>query len=447
MVRTLATALLVTFAGFAATGTPVTVTFDKDILPILQTECQECHRPGEIAPMSLMTYKEARPWAKAIKSAVLSSKMPPWFADPEYTGHFSNERRLTPAQIKTLTSWADNGAPEGNEKDKPAAPHFAEGWSIGKPDMIVQFPHEIAIPATGVLDQSNLLVKVNFPHDVWVKAAELRPGNPRVVHHMKAWIRPPGSIWMKDAPEGELYKPSRAQFAPAPNVTAPPDAQHAPEGPRPVQDILAKYNPGVNAQEFSTTGAAKFIAAGSDIVFEIHYTSSGKPETDRSRVGIVFATEAPKQRYVTTTGINNARFVIPAHATNFEVKGESTLQSEALLAWVQPHMHLRAKDYELRAYYPSGESQTLLKGKFDFNWQLGYEFAKPVLLPKGTRIESIAHFDNSENNPYNPNPNIDVKYGPQTTDEMAVSFMGFIIDVNADPLKLLPRRGAPQVIE
>jgi len=301
------------------------------------------------------------------------------------------------------------------------------------------------IPATGIIDQGNLLVKVNFPHDVWVKAAELRPGNPKVVHHMKAWIRPPGSPWMKDAPEGELYKPSRAQFVPPASTGAAEDA--TPQGPRPVQDILAKYNPGVNAQEFDTTGAAKFIAAGSDIVFEIHYATNGKPETDRSRVGMVFATEPPSKRYVTTTGINNTRFVIPAHAQNAEVKAESTLQAEALLAWVQPHMHLRAKDYELRAYYPSGESETLLKGKFDFNWQLGYEFAKPVLLPKGTRIESIAHFDNSENNPYNPNPNIDVKYGAQTTDEMAVSFMGFILDAKADPLKLLPRRGTPQVLE
>ncbi|MEO8131529.1 MAG: thiol-disulfide isomerase, partial [Bryobacteraceae bacterium] len=323
--------------------------------------------------------------------------------------------------------------------DKPAPAKFAQGWTIGKPDMIVEFPHEIAVPATGLVDQSNLLVKVNFPKDVWVKAAEVRPGNPRIVHHMKAWIRPPGSAWMQDAPEGEMYRPSRGQFSALPAT--------ATTGPRPVQDILAKYNPGINAQEFTLGGAAKFIAAGSDIVFEIHYTTTGKPETDRSRVGLVFTSEVPTQRYVTTTGINNSRFVIPARARNYEVKAESTLQADALLAWVQPHMHLRAKDYELRAFYPSGESELLLKGKFDFNWQLGYEFAKPVVLPKGTRLESIAHFDNSENNPYNPDPNIDVPYGPQTTDEMAVSFMGFVIKANEDPLKLFPRHGAPPVVE
>ena len=450
------TAGLFTAAGLLMAGDVRPVpTFNKDVLPTLQAQCQECHRPGEIAPMSFMTYGETRPWAKAIKDAVLTQKMPPWFVE---SGHraLTHERRLSKNEIDTLVSWASNGAPEGDAKDKPAPVKFAEGWSIGSPDMVIEFPHEISIPETGVLDQSNLLVKVNFPRDIWVKAAEIRPGNPKVVHHMKAWVRPPGSPWMKDAPEGELYKPTRAQFFIVPGTAGPdtagPDTARQTPGEatdrtRPVQEILAKYNPGLNAQEFTLGGAAKFIAAGSDIVFEIHYTTSGKPETDRSKVGIVFAGGPPQQRYITTTGINNTRFVIPAHALHYEVKAETTLQADSQLAWVQPHMHLRAKDYELRAFYPSGESETLLKGKFDFNWQLGYEFAKAVVLPKGTRLESTAHFDNSENNPYNPNPNIDVKYGPQTTDEMAVSFMGFIIDVKADPSRLLPRRGPQQVVE
>jgi len=418
------------------------VTFNKDVLPVLQKQCQECHRPGEVAPMSFMTYKDTRPWAKAIKSAILSKKMPPWFMDASY-GHFANERRLSAAEISTLTAWIDTGAAEGDPKDAPPPLKFAEGWSIGTPDMIVEFPHEIPIQATGFMDQSNLLVKVNFPHDVWVKAAEIRPGNPRVVHHMKAWVRPPGSAWMADAPEGELFKPTRAQFAPVGAAAAQNlDGNH----PRPAQEILAKYNPGLNAQEFTLGGAAKFIAAGSDIVFECHYNPDGKPETDRSKVGIVFASGPPEQRYVTITGVNNNKFVIPAHATNYEVKAEAIIQHDGLLAWVQPHMHLRAKDYELRAYYPSGESQILMKGGFDYNWQIGYEFAKPIVLPKGTRLESIAHFDNSANNPYNPNPDIDVRYGPQTTDEMQVSFMGFIIGVKDDPAKLFPR-GRTEVVE
>jgi hypothetical protein len=435
-------AILVVSALQAATAP----TFNKDVLPILERQCQECHRPGEVAPMSFMTYKETRPWAKAIKSAILTQKMPPWFMD---VGHFRNERRLTPGEIAVITAWADNGAPEGDPKDMPAPVQFSSGWSIGKPDMVVEFPADVQIPATGIVDQSNLLVKVNFPRDVWVKAAEVRPGNPKIVHHMKAWIRPPGSPWMQDAPEGVLFKPGWVRFTEAASASGGrgPVPAESTAGPRGAQEILAKYNPGLNAQEFTVGGAAKFIAAGSDIVFECHYTTTGKPETDRSRVGIVFASAPPVERFVTITGVENHTFVIPAHASNFEVKAEATLGADTKLAWVQPHMHLRARDYELRAYYPTGESEILMKGKFDFNWQLGYDFEKPVVLPKGTRLETIAHFDNSENNPYNPNPNIDVPYGPQTTDEMAVSFMGFIIDVNADPAKLFPRRGRPQIVE
>lgn len=434
MLRILAAGLL---AG--AVLSPAAVTFHKDVEPILQLQCQGCHRPGEIAPMPFMTYAQTRPWAKAMKEAVAARKMPPWFADPEYSGHFTNERSLTPKQIEVFNAWVAAGAPEGDAKDAPPPVKFAEGWSIGQPDMIVEYPHDIAIPATGTMDQGNMLVHVNFPKDAWVKAAEVRPGNAKVVHHMKAWIRPPNSPWMKDAPEGELYKPARAQFAPPPEGVT--------KGPRPVQDILAKYNPGVNAMEFTNSGAAKFIAAGSDIVFEIHYAPTGKPETDRSRVGLIFTKEPPQQRYITTTGINNTVFAIPAGAADHEVRAESVLQAESKLAWVQPHMHLRAKDYELKAHYPSGETQTLLKGKFDFNWQLGYEFAKPVVLPKGTRLESIAHYDNSQNNVWNPNPNVEVRYGPQTTDEMSVSFMGFIIGVADDPLALFPQGRRVAVVE
>jgi hypothetical protein len=446
MIRILAVAFLADIGLLLCADGPPPVTFNKDVLAILQKQCQECHRPGEVAPMSFLTYEETRPWAKAIKEAVLTRKMPPWYAEPGHRA-LANERRLTGKEIEILADWANSGAREGDARDKPAPVTFAAGWTIGKPDIVVEFPHEIPIPATGVLDQSNVLVKVNFPRDVWVKAAEVRPGNPKVVHHMKAWVRPPGLAWMKDAPEGELFRPSRAQFAGLPNPPAGPASDEASGRPLPVQDILAKYNPGVNAQEFSVGGAAKFIAAGSDIVFEVHYVTTGKPETDRSRVGLVLASEPPQRRHITTTGLNNTRFVIPAHAANQEIRAEATLESEVQLAWVQPHMHLRAKDYELRAFYPTGESEILLKGKFDFNWQLGYEFAKPVVLPKGTRLESTAHFDNSANNPYNPNPNIEVRYGPQSTDEMAVSFMGFIMDAKADPAKVLPRRGAQPVIE
>ena len=189
MLRTPLTGLLIGMAAMAATPSSP-VTFNKDVLPVLQKNCQTCHRPGEVAPMSLLTYAEARPWAKAIKTAVLLKKMPPWFADPN-VGHFSNDRSMSDKDRNTLAAWADSGALEGNPKDRPAPVEFAEGWTIGKPDVVVEMPEEVKIPATGVFRYGGVLVKVNFPKDLWVVAAEVRPGNRQVVHHMKAWVQYP----------------------------------------------------------------------------------------------------------------------------------------------------------------------------------------------------------------------------------------------------------------
>ena len=179
-------------------------TFNKDVLPILQKHCQGCHRPGEIAPMSLLSYTDARPWAKAMKAAVVTEKMPPWFADPKY-GHFANDRRLSAAEIGTLVSWADNGAPEGNKKDAPPPLTFPDGWNI-KPDMVIEMPKEFHVAATGTINYQNILVKASFAEDTWVVAAEMRAGNPKVVHHMRAIVRPPGSKWMANAVPGEAYE-------------------------------------------------------------------------------------------------------------------------------------------------------------------------------------------------------------------------------------------------
>ncbi len=447
MFRLTAACLVSVTALTAAQDAPPKATFYRDVLPVLQTQCQECHRSGAVAPMPFTTYRETRPWARAIRESILSRKMPPWFADPALSGHFANERRLTPEQIATLTAWVDGGASEGDAKDKPPAARFAEGWSIGQPDMVVEFPREVSVPSTqflkmvrsssppppsasGDIEEHVLLVKVAFPRDVWVKAAEIHPGNPKAVHHMKVWIRPPGSEWMRDAKAGELLDPSDSQFAMAASAYGPG------RKPRAVNDILATYNPGGNPRDLVVEGAAKFIAAGSDLIFDIHYSALTTDETDRSQVGIVFEKNPPFRRLVTTTSIANTNFTIPARATDYEVRAESVLQTETLLVWVQPHMHLRARDYELRAHFPDGASQTLVKGGFDFNWQQSYVFAKPVTLPKGTRLETVAHFDNSANNPFNPKPDADVKYGPLTSDEMAVSYLGFIIGANDDPARI-----------
>ena len=385
------------------------VTFNKDVLPILQKNCQTCHRPGEIAPMSFLTYNETRPWAKGMKEAVVSRQMPPWFADPAY-GDFANDRRLNDAEIKTISAWADAGAPEGDEKDKPAPITFQDGWNM-KPDMIIEMPKDFNVPATGTVNYQNVLVKVNFPEDVWVIAAEMRPGNSKVLHHGRVLVRPPESNFMKDAVPGEAYETGSLVMA----------KEEAPE-------TLGKFNPGLGEQNFSLFESAKFVPKGSDLVFNLHYTAIGKPATDRSRVGLVFAKQPPKLRYFMHNGPTASNLAIPPREPNAEVVSEMTTNVDMKLVYVQPHMHLRGKDYEFRLVYPSGRTETIFKAKWDFNWQMGYDLAEPKLLPKGTRIIGVAHYDNSANNKYNPDPNKLVVWGDQNWDEMQNCFVGVLID-------------------
>jgi hypothetical protein len=405
-----------------AASNAATATFNKDVLPILQKNCQSCHRTGEMAPMSLLTYSEARPWAKAIKAAVVTRKMPPWFAE---TGHarLANDRSLSEAQINTLVSWADNGAPEGDEKDKPQAMAFQDGWNI-KPDMIVEMPKEFHVAATGTINYQDILVKANFPEDTWVVAAEMRAGNPKVVHHMRALVRPPGSKFMANAVPGEAYE------------TVSGDMKDG-------TDLLGKYNPGLGAQSFDVDGSAKFVPKGSDIVFNIHYTAIGTAATDRSKVGLVFAKNPPKKRYYTSPGTPVAfNLAIPAGDSNAEVVSEVTVGvDDVKLVYIQPHLHLRGKDYELRLIYPTGESEVVFKGKWNFDWQLGYQLEKPIVMPKGTRILTIAHYDNSANNPFNPDPTKTIWWGDQNWDEMQSGFLGMVLDVHTDVAKLFRASG------
>ena len=409
-------------AGLAASNN---VTFNKDVLPVLQKNCQECHRPGEVAPMSLLTYAEARPWAKALKAAVVTQKMPPWFADPRY-GHFANDRRLSPEDIATISAWADNGAPEGDAKDKPAPLTFHQGWEIN-PDMVIEMPEAFQIPATGVINYQYIRVKGNITKDLWVTSAEMRPSNPKVLHHGKLWVLPPGSKWMADAIPGKPYEGKET------------GRNSAMDG----NDILGKFNPGLGPQVFDIDGSAKMIPKGSDFVFELHYTVSGKPTEDKSKVGLVFAKSVPTTRYYTTPGTPAAlNLVIPPGDADAEVVAESTVGVDsAKLTYIQPHMHLRAKDYELRLIYPTGETQILYKGKWDFDWQLGYELKDPIVIPKGTRILTIVHYDNSPNNKFNPDASKTVFWGPQNWDEMQSSFLGFLVPVDTKIGNMLKASG------
>ena len=398
------------------------VTFNRDVLPILQKNCQVCHRPGEIGPMSLQTYSEARPWAKAIKAAVTDRKMPPWFAEPNY-GHFKNDKRLTEAEIRTLRDWADSGAGEGDAKERPAAVTFMDGWNI-KPDMIIEMPKDFNVPANGTVEYQNFLVKVNFPEDVWILAAEMRAGNRQVLHHGRVLVRPPGSTFMKDAIPGEPY-PTRSLAL----------AGSAPS------ETLGKFNPGLGPQDFALFESAKFVPKGSDLIFNMHYTAVGKAMTDRSRVGLVFAKNPPKLRYLMNNGPTASNLAIPANESNAEVVSEMTTQVDMQLVYLQPHMHLRGKDYELRLAFPDGKIETVFKAKWDFNWQLGYDFEKPINLPKGTRIIGIAHYDNSTSNKFNPDPSKLVVWGDQNWEEMQNCFVGVLVDPKLDPNSVFKASG------
>jgi hypothetical protein len=407
----------------AASAATNNVTFHKDVEPLLQARCQTCHRPGEAAPMSLMTYKEARPWAAAIKEAVLGRKMPPWFADPTH-GNFANDRRLSKKEIDTLVAWADGGAKEGNPNDAPKPVTFAEGWAMGKPDQVIEMPEAYQVPVSSTIELTYFVVPTAFTEDKWVERIEARPGDKSVVHHMIVFVRPPGLKYLPDASVGKAYVP------PKKNQPHEPDTgQGRLQGVQGGGEMAAVYAPG-GLPYVLQPGQARLIPKGSDLVFQMHYTTKGKAATDRSRVGIIFAKEPPKERVV-NTAVMNQNLHIPATEANAQVNARVTLYEDTQLLSMFPHMHVRGKSFQYRATYPTGETETLLTvPKYDFNWQLTYYLAQPKLLPKGTVIECIAHYDNSANNPYNPDPKSDIWWGDQTWEEMLAGFVDLAMPVN-----------------
>lgn len=393
-------AMLAASGAASRAGKESPVTFNKDVTPVLQKNCQGCHRPGEAAPMSLLTYQEARPWAKAIREAVILKRMPPWYADPHY-GKFSNDRSLSKSEIDTLVAWADGGAPEGDPKQAPAPARFVNGWNIGVPDLILEMPEEYHVPAAGTIKYEYFTIPTQFTEDKWVQMAEVRPGNRALVHHVIAYVKPPLN------PGEEKPKKEKREF-------------------------LVGYAPG-SMPEVIEPGRAKLIKAGSEIVFQVHYTANGTAGVDRSRVGLIFAKEPPRERVMTLSAANQ-KFVIPPGDSNYEVKSQYELTRDSTLTALFPHMHLRGKDFEYRVVLPDGENQTLLKVPgYSFSWQLSYTLAHPLELPKGSIIECTAHFDNSANNRYNPDATQEVRWGDQSWEEMMIGFFNVAFDARIDP--------------
>ncbi len=369
------------------------VTFTKDVAPIFFKSCAECHRAGEIAPFSVLSYKDVRPWAKSIREKVASREMPPWHADPNH-GEWLNDRRLTQAEIETIVAWVDGGAKEGDPKDLPPAPKFTDGWAIGQPDETFSIPEQ-SVPATGVVPYKYLVVPTNLKEDRWVTAAEIRSTGRSVVHHVIVFVQDPNKPASAD---GNLL----AGVAP---------------GEQP-----ARYRPGL----------AKKIPAGARLIFQMHYTPNGEATKDVTTIGLKYAKEPP-QHQVLTRPVLNMSFTIPAGDPNYEVKSSYTFKEDARLVSLMPHMHLRGKDFEIKAIFPDGTSKILLKvPRYDFSWQTYYVPKEPVAVPKGTKIECLAHFDNSPGNKYNPDPTKDVKWGDQTWEEMMIGWLGYYNDAASD---------------
>lgn len=391
--KSLACTLLLAVLASAA---PVTKpTFSKDVAPILYNRCAECHRAGQVAPMSLLTYQQARPWAKSMREAVLKRTMPPWLADPRF-GHFENDRHLSTQEIDTLVAWVDSGAPEGNTADLPPMPRFEEGWTIGKPDVVIALDNPVEVPAEGVIPYKYVRVHSNFTEDKWVQAAEIRPDQRGVVHHIIVSVAERG---VAGTDSGEAIRPGKSEK-------------------------ICGFAPGEQPKIYPA-GTAKLVKAGSDLIFQLHYTPNGKPAKDRSYIGLVFAKQPVTKRALTGTA-TNATFRIPPGDPNYEVKSTFVAKDDIRIVDLMPHMHLRGKDFRYTAVYPDGRTEVLLDvPRYDFNWQLVYRLKEPVLLPKGGRLECVAHFDNSPNNKFNPDPSKEVRWGPQTFEEMMIGWFDY----------------------
>ena len=417
------------------------VSFNKDVLPILQKNCQACHRTGEVAPMSFLTYESTRPWAKAIKSAVLSKQMPPWFADAKY-GYFRNAPRLTESDIKTLAAWADNGAPEGDVRDKPAAADWPDGWRI-KPDVVISIPEPHNVPAKGSGEIKSFVVPNPFKQDTWVNSIEIRPGEPSVVHHVMVQVPEetsgPAFSWGAVVP---ACTPSASEaFLETPVTISNPRAPQV-KPPKNFAILEAVYVPGSPVTDFRYEKSGKLIKGGGNLRIEVHYTPNGKAVADQTRIGFAVATTPPQRKFIMLApkSIANAKTPIPAGEANWESRGELEFGQDAQLVWFMPHMHLRGKDMSFELIFPNGRTETLLNAKFNFNWQLGYELDEPIRVPKRTRMVVVAHHDNSANNPFNPDPTKEVAWGNLTSQEMVLPWFGVIVDKDTDPEKLLAVR-------
>ncbi|MBI3839287.1 MAG: redoxin domain-containing protein [Planctomycetia bacterium] len=366
------------------------VTYSNQIARIMNSNCVFCHRSGQIAPFTLTSYEEVAGWAGMIDEVVQSQRMPPWHADAQF-GHFKNDARLSAEDKATISKWVANGAPEGNPQDLPEPPKFAEGWMIPQPDEILYMQDKpFEVPATGVVDYQMFVVDPGWKEDKWITAIEPRPGNPSVVHHILLFVIPPDG-----------------------NINA---------GLGSGNDFLGAFAPGLRPEPLPA-GLARSVKAGSKLIFQLHYTPNGSAQKDRSYCGFVFADPKTVKKEVRVSSAVNFVFQIPPGESDFGVNSRYIFKQDTLLLTLMPHMHLRGKAFRYEAIYPDGNKEVLLDvPRYDFGWQTNYRLAEPKLMPRGTRLDCFAHFDNSEDNLNNPDPKVPVRFGDQTFEEMMIGF-------------------------
>lgn len=407
--------VFVTFGSRAVTSA-ASVTFTKDVALIIQKNCQVCHRPGEVAPMSFMSYKEVRPWAKAIREKVVTREMPPWFADPNH-GEFVNDSRLSQKEIDTISAWVEGGAKEGDPKDLPPNPKFPDGWQIGQPDAVLTMTTEYSVPTDGVIPYKYFAVPTNFAEDRYVQFAEIRPGDRTHVHHVIVNVRYPD--------QGTL--PAAGEITPEALAALRPATGNQPRSAEDSDGRLVGWAPG-EAPLILRPGQAKLVKRGSVLTFQVHYTTNGVTGTDRTSVGLIFS-KAPVEKRVITAGAATRNLVIPPGDPNYESTATFVFKEDSHIDSLHPHMHVRGKDFKYTLVYPDGTSKVLLVvPRFDFGWQLTYFLKEPVAAPKGSRLEVLAHHDNSIKNKFNPDPTKEVHWGDQTWDEMMIGYLDYTLD-------------------
>jgi mono/diheme cytochrome c family protein len=387
----------------AAAASP---TYCKDVASILQKNCQECHRPGQVGPFALETYDQARKRAADIVAVVENRSMPPWKAAPHFGLKFKDARGLSDSEIATLVAWSLADAPEGNPADLPSPPQFRDDWQLGTPDLVIDIGADFGVPADGDDIYRCFVVPTHLDKDQYVAAVEYRPGNRSVVHHMLAYVDISGKARERD------------QAEPGPGYTCfggPGD---------PIHGGLGGWAPG-NLPNFLPDGIGRSLPKQSDVIVQVHYHPRGKPEADRSKIGLYFSKKPVKQ--VMHWGVViNPGLELPPGQSNIEINAAWEVPVDVTAHAVTPHMHLLGRDMLMSVKFPDGRVQDLIKvPDWDFNWQYTYQFEKPLEIPKGSVVYLVSHFDNSDSNPRNPHkPPVLVKWGEATTDEMCIGFLG-----------------------